>query len=105
MLVQEDNVTDPIEFNDLGFRSIDVTTTTGSTVTGIAAWELESATSASSTTGPVRVYAISDQPDNIQGDDTGAPGGGGVTADNRPKWLVTWYVPDQYLYNVATADL
>ena len=105
MLVQEDNVGDPIEFDDLGFRSIDVTTTTGSTVTGIAAWELDSSTSASSTVGPVRLYAISDQPDNIQGDDTGAPGGGGVTADNRPKWLVTWYVPDQYLYNVAAADL
>ena len=105
MVVQEDNVTDPIAFIDLGRRSIDVTTTLGSTVTGIATWELESNTSASSTTGPVRLYAFYDRPDNIQGDDSGAPGGGGVTADNRPKWICTWYVPDQYLYNVAAADL
>ena len=105
MMVQDDNDGSTIAFADLGVRSIDVTTTTGSTVTGIAAWELDSSTSASSTVGPVRLYAIYDRPDNIQADDTGAPGGGGLTADNRPKWLCTWYVPDQYLYNVAAADL
>ena len=103
ILTQEDNDGDPIEFDEVGQASIDVTTTTGSTVTGIAAWELDSSTATSSSTGPVRVYAIYDRPDNIQADDSGAPGGGGATADNRPKWLCTWLVADQYL--LTGADL
>ena len=97
MLSQEDNDGDPIEFTDLGQASIDVTTTTGSTTTGIAAWELDSSSSQSSSTGPVRLYAFYDSPDNLQADDSGAPGGGGATASNRPKWLLTWLVADQYL--------
>ena len=105
MVVQEDNDGGSIAFNDIGIRSIDATNGLGSAVTGVAGWELDSSTSATSSTGPVRVYAIYDRPDNLQADDTGAPGGGGQTADNRPKWLCTWYVPDQYLYNVAAADL
>ncbi len=103
VLTQEDNVGDPIAFIDLGVQSLHVTTTTGSLVTGIAAWELDSSTSDSQTDGPVRLYAFYDTPDNIQGDDSGAPGGGGVTADNRPKWLVTWAIEDHYLR--TSADL
>ncbi len=97
MLTQEDNDTDPIMFSELGQASCDVTTTTGSTTTGVAAWELDSSTATSSSTGPVRIYAFYDAPDNLQADDSGAPGGGGATASNRPKWLCTWLVADQYL--------
>lgn len=104
MLVQEDNDADPIEMADLGQINIDVTTTTGSTTTGIAAWELDSSTSVSATTGPVRLYELYTRADNIQGDATGAPGGGGATADNRPKWLVTWAHLDLYLRGTA-ADI
>lgn len=103
MLTQEDNVGDPIEFADLGQINCDVTTTTGSTTTGIAAWELDSSSSVSATTGPVILLQLYDSPDNLQGDDTGAPGGGGVTADNRPKWLVHWAMVD-LVWNTA-ADI